>query len=222
MELAGIVAATLLLVFAYQQTPREEKEKDVSSLSHEVRQSVVSTDNKGAPLERMEADRLGTTPRQIRLTLSLHPPKLLEDAAKLRALAAPPSAPGRAEPLERHELRQSAPQPMLSKESVPSVSATGARNEESLAPRGPTEVYGFIHGTVDSMGGAVLSVDYDKATNEPETIVLRIPAGSYSPLLERLGRAGQVKEIAEPRSAALSTADKSQMLEVHIDFIPSE
>ena len=90
MELAGIVAATLLLVFAYQQAPKEEKEKDLSSLSGEVRQSVISTDKKGASVGQMAADQPVTAPKYIQLALSLYSHKVMEDAGRLRTMAAPP------------------------------------------------------------------------------------------------------------------------------------
>jgi anti-sigma factor RsiW len=222
MELAGLVVATLLLVFAYQQAPRQEKEKDMSSLSGEVRQSVVSTDKKGASVGQMAADRPVAVPKHIQLALSLPPPKLLEDAAQLRALAAPPSAPGKAERAGRNALKQSAPQRLPSRESVPSASVTGARDEESSAPRGPGQVYGFIQESAGSMGGTVLSVEYHKATNEPKTIVVRIPSGNYSLFLESLGRAGRVKETREEPSEAARTADESELLEIRIDLIQPE
>jgi hypothetical protein len=220
MELAGIALATLLLVFAYQKTPRLEKEKDMSRLSGEVRQSVVSTDKKGASVGQMAADRPVTVPKHIQLALSLPPPKLLEDAAQLRALAAPPSAPGKAEQAGRNALKQSAPHPLPSRESVPSASVAGARDEESSAPRGPGQVYAFIKESAGSMGGTVLSVEYHKATNEPKTVVVRIPAGNYPLFLERLGRAGRVKETRESESA--KAAVESEFIEVRIDLIRSE
>jgi hypothetical protein len=222
MELAGIVVATLLLVFSTQQAPRQEREKDMSSLSGEVRQSVVSIDKKGASVGQTAADHPITAPKHIQLALSLHPPQLLEDAAKLRALAAPPSAPGKAERAGANALKQSAPQPSQSRERVPSASVAGPRDEESLAPRGPGQVYGLIQESAGSMGGTVLSVEYHKATNEPKTIIVRIPASNYPLFLERLSRAGRVKETGKEPSQAAQTVEESEQLEVQIDLIQPE
>jgi hypothetical protein len=219
MELAGIALATLLLVFAYQQVPRQEKEKDMPSLSGEVRQSVVSTDKKGASLGQIAADKPVTVSKHIQLALSPAPPKALEDAAKLRAMAAPPSAPEKAERAGPDARKPSAQQSLLARQSVPSPSVTGAGEEQLPAPRGPGQVYDFIKESAASMGGTVLSVEYHKATNEPKTILVRIPAGNYSLFLERLGRAGQVKETGKEPSEAAKAAVESELLEIRIDLI---
>jgi len=219
MELAGIVLATLLLVFAYQQAPKQEPEKDLSSLSGQVRQSAISADKKGGSLGKMAADNPVQVLKHIELALLLPPPEVPEDAAKLRALAAPPSAQQKAERAGGNVLKQSAPQALPPVGGVSSPSVTGAKEEESLALLGPSQVYGFIKESVNSMGGAVLSVEYQKVTNEPKTIVVRIPAGNYPLLLERLRRAGQIKETSEEPTDAAGTADESELLEVRINFI---
>jgi hypothetical protein len=219
MELAGIAVVTLLLVFAYQQAPRQEKEKDLSSLSGEVRQSVVSTHKKGAPLGQIGPDQPLKPQKHILLALSMPSPKVQEDPVKLQAMATPSSAPGTAEPARHNALEQSAPRPLPPAKPVPAASGSAAKEEESLAPRGPTQVYGFIKGSVDSLGGTLLTVEYKKATNEPKTIVVRIPAGNYSLLIERLGRAGQVKESDEEPPEAAMTAEESELLEVRINLI---
>ena len=53
-------------------------------------------------------------------------------------------------------------------------------------------------------------------------IVVQIPAGNYSLFLERLRRAGHVKEISEEPTDAARTADESELLEVRVNLIQPE
>jgi hypothetical protein len=227
MELGGIALTALLLVFAYHQGPRQEAEKAQPNLSGEVRQSLASKDKNEALVDnaaRTGPDQPVLHSRNIQIALLLPRSMVIEGAAeKVRPLDAPASTPKRPQhPLTMAPEQTAPPQPLPSKENVPSASTGRGRKDEPSAPQVPGQVIRFVKESAHTMGGALLSVEYDKGTNEPRSTVVRIPAASYSLFLEKLGRAGQIKETGRGPVEVKGATEGNEWLEIRIDLIQSD
>jgi len=275
MELAGIALAGLLLVFAYQQSLRPEKENVHPALSGETRQSVASREMKEASADqaaKTEPEKPVSLSKTIRIALLLPRSSMIGDAGELETpmlpsldgrgwgrvetgdvrhphptspvegeglsspalsmmgdaadrahlFEAPASAPAKPQQPRHKALQQAAPRPFPSQESVPSVSTGHGTREESSAPHLSGQLLGLVKESAYTLGGAVLSVEYDKGANDPKTIVVRIPAANYAMFLGKLGRAGQLKETGKEPVEVKGTTEGNEWIEIRIDLIQSD
>ena len=221
MELAGIVLATLLLVFAYQ-APKSKEVKNLPAISGGVGQVAVLADEKGASLDKAEANRPASAPRRIELALLLSPPQMAEHTTQLPSLSATPS-PGRKVELDRRKTReQMSGQPAPPAESTPSALKNAAKKDESLTPLDLHQAGELIKESVASLGGTVVADPSRMAATDPKTILVRIPARNYPLFLERLRRAGHLKEPPERPSPTPETAADNQFLDIRIKLIQPE
>ena len=201
MELAGIVLATLLLVFAYQ-APKPKEVKNLPATSGSVGQVAIPADEKGASLDKAEANRPASAPRRIELALLLSPPQMAEHTTQLPSLSATPS-PGRKVELDRRKTR-------------------AAKKDESLTPLDLHQAGELIKESVASLGGTMVADPSRMAATDPKTILVRIPARNYPLFLERLRRAGHLKEPPERPSPTPETAADNEFLDIRIKLIQPE
>ncbi len=219
MELAGIALAALLLVFAYQ-TPKHEETKSVPAISSGVGQTVLPAAEKEAALDKAAVTEPVSAPRRIALALLLSPPQTAEHAPRLQSQSAAPSSERKLEPDRRKAREQIAGQPAPPMESAPQAPTNAAKKGEPLTPVDSHQAAALIEESAASLGGMVVSTESRTETNEPATIIVRIPARNYSRFLERLRPAGNLKETREEIAQTMATAADHELLEVQIKLIP--
>jgi len=221
MELAGIALATLLVIFAYQ-APKPKEVNNLQAISGGVGQVVVPADKKEATMDKAEANRPALAPKRIELALLLSPRQMPEHEAKPPSLSAAAS-PGKKLEADRRKAReQISGQPAPPMEGIPSAPTNAAKKDESLTPLDLYQADHLIKESLASLGGTVVSGESRTEMKEHETIVVRIPARNYFLFLERLRRAGQLKEPSEIPSPTPETAADNELIEVLIKLIQPE
>ena len=115
-----------------------------------------------------------------------------------------PSAAMEATPAPKEKIKRS----LAKKEAVLSTQPEADKRGDDLLP-GLTGVVGLV-------GGTVVSIEYEKATNRPEAIHAEIPAEHLNAFYNRLGELGDLK-IA-PRSV---TGKEQGLVSVRIRLLPS-
>ena len=124
-----------------------------------------------------------------------------------RALPPETYAPGaamEAAPAPKEKMRRS---PAM-REAVPSAQPETDKRDDDFLPR--------LTGVVELVGGKVVSIEYEKASNRPESIHAEIPAEQFNTFYNRL------RELGDLRSAPRSVTGKEQgVLPVRIRLLSS-
>jgi len=124
-----------------------------------------------------------------------------------RALPPETYAPGaamEAAPAPKEKMRRS----LAKREAVPSAQLETDKRGDDFLP-GLTRA-------VELVGGTVVSIEYEKATNRPESIHVEIPAEQFNTFYNRLGELGDLKSA--PRGV---TGKEEGVLSVRIRLLSS-
>ncbi len=91
-------------------------------------------------------------------------------------------------------------------EGISQAPTNAPRKEEALPPSDSRQAGELIQAAAKALGGTVIAASSRTETKEPSTIIVRIPARSYSPFLERLRQVGHIKESGEEAAQRMAAA----------------
>jgi hypothetical protein len=115
-----------------------------------------------------------------------------------------PGAAMEAAPAPKEKMRRS----LAKKEAVPGAQPEADKRDDDLLPQ--------LTGVIELVGGKVVSIEYEKASNRPESIHVEIPAEHLNTFYNRLGELGNLKST--PRSL---TGKEQGLLLVRIRLLSS-
>lgn len=208
LEFAGAAVMAILVfsLFYIQQDHYRTAEAPVSLKKERVAQ-------KGAPESWGEGlkDEASKPQRAYRTATVEQPPEKKEpiELALVMKRALPPEtyAPGaamEAAPAPKEKTRRS----LAKTEAVPRARLETDKKGDDLLPQ--------LTRVVELVGGTVVSIEYEKASNRPEFIHAEIPAEHLNTFYNRLGELGDLK--GAPRSV---TGKKQGVLFVRIRLLSS-
>jgi hypothetical protein len=166
---------------------------------------------KGA-LERLEAglkDEASKPPRAYRTATSVQPPErkgpidLILVVKRALPETYAPSAAIKAPPAPEEEMNKS----LAMKKPVPTAQPERDKGDDDVLPQ--------LTGLVELVGGTVVSIEYGKASNRPESVHAEIPAEQFKAFYNRLQDLGDLK-----RAPGSETAKGQDVLPVRIKILP--
>jgi hypothetical protein len=208
LEFAGAVAMAILVfsLLHVQKDPYRVAEAPVG-LKQEGVAEKDALESWGKGLK----DEAAKPQRAYRTATVEQPPEKKEpiELALVMKRALPPEtyAPGaavKAAPAPREKMRRS----LAKKEAVLSAHPETDKGGDDVLPG--------LTGLVELVGGTVVSIEYEKATNRLESIHVEIPAGQFNRFYSRLGELGDLK--GAPRSV---TGKEQGLLSVRIRLLAS-
>ena len=206
LEFAG-AAAMAILVFSLLHVQKDQYRMAETpvSLKQERAAEKGALDSLGKGLK----DEASKPQPAYRAATVEKPPAKKEpiEVAFVMKRALPPEryAPGaamEAAPAPKEKTRRS----LVKTEAVPSARPETDKRDDDLLPQ--------LTGVVELVGGKVVSIEYEKASNRPEVIHAEIPAEHLNTFYTRLGELGELK-IA-PGSI---TGKEQDVLEVRIRLL---
>lgn len=208
LEFAG-AAAMAILVFSLLHVQQEHYRMAEAPVS--IKQEMVA--EKGAPesWEKDLKDEASKPQLAYRIATAEQPPgkKGPIELALVMKRARPPEtyatgAAMEAAPAPKEKMRRS----LAKTEAVPSAQPETDKKGDDLLLQ--------LTRVVELVGGKVVSIEYEKASNRPESIHAEIPAEHFTTFYNRLQELGDLKSA--PRSVTWKEQD---LLPVRIRLLPS-
>lgn len=245
MELAGVVATTLLVILLYhgeeqkealRRAPVTAEAPSLGKLQEKSLPLAAKKDLPAAEADLKESEAVPPTPtaqaiQPIELTLVMSPSQL-SDEMKQESLGGgeegSSGVPAPALPLnEEQSFQPSRPMPRKARSDAASVASSDenrlvAKSESVERKKGreslPLETLDLIRKLVRNANGTVLSVEYEPGTHLPQFVLIRLPVLDYPFFLEQLRSVGHVWEP----SGNVPTDKDRETLQVQIRLVPSE
>jgi hypothetical protein len=208
LEFAG-AAAMAILVFSllYVQKDRYRMAEAPVSLKQERVAEKDALEGLGKGLK----DEASMPQPAYRTATAEQPPEQKEpiELALVMKRALPPETYGpgvakEAPPAPKEKMRRS----LAKREAVPGARLETDKRDDDLLPQ--------LTRVVELVGGTVVSIEYEKASNRPESIHVEIPAEHLTTFYNRLGELGDLK--GAPRNV---TGKEQGLLPVRIRLLSS-
>jgi hypothetical protein len=198
-EVAGVVMASLLLVFMYRGLEIGKENLPPPSPVNVPLPSPPPLPEKAKPVMGM-----------IELVVRLKP------AAKLQASPEPELSDQSREAKRSTDSVPPMQEKSLMMKAAPAPMRAAGKAEE-LAPDVREKTISQIRNLVEQASGSILSPEPHKEALLPQVIVAQIPARGYPLFLEELDRLGQLEQPV----AKITVHDKDALIQIQIRLVPS-